>query len=82
VTYPTPLTATFEGIKMQRAGPDMAPAVRIKAVADMASAVSINPSIKANQYVRSGKELIRSAINYHEDGKHEQAYTLYMRYLT
>jgi hypothetical protein len=63
-------------------GPDQDPQTRLKVVADNASNVHVSPDMKAIQYFRSGREMLRSAVNYHEDGNPEHAYVLYMRFLT
>jgi len=61
--------------------PAMKPEERVKALARNAM-VEINPSLKAICYIRTGKEMIRSAEKYHEDGSYDNAYLLYMRFLT
>lgn len=67
---------------MTKAGPELEPAARLKVIGENAAKVNINPTTKATHYVRSGREMLRSAVNYHEDGSPEHAYTLYMRFLT
>jgi len=57
------------------------PEGRVKALAEKA-AVEVNPAVKAIRYVRTGRELLRSAENYYEDGYLESAYLLYIRFLT
>lgn len=57
------------------------PDARIKLLADNAT-VDINPSVKAICYVRTLKELVRSAEAYYEEGRLDSAYLLYMRFLT
>lgn len=37
---------------------------------------------KTRRYYRSGNEMVRMAIIYHEEGNHENAYTLYIKYMT
>ncbi len=59
----------------------MTPEERVKALSENAH-VDINPAVKAICYVRTGKEMIRSAENYREDGDFDHAYLLYMRFLT
>ncbi|CAL8138794.1 unnamed protein product [Orchesella dallaii] len=62
-------------------GPDMEAPARVKALTD-ASAIHVDPDRNPNLYLRSGRELIRSAASYQEDGQTEHAYMLYMRFLT
>lgn len=56
------------------------PETRLKQIVTNAE-VEINTDTPASCYVRSGKEMIRSANNYNEDGSLENAYLLYMRFL-
>ncbi|CAG7716637.1 unnamed protein product [Allacma fusca] len=58
------------------------PEVRMKRISDLASSVIMNTSVKATAYVRTGREMYRSANNYLDDGSTENAYILYMRFLT
>ena len=57
------------------------PEERVRRLADDAK-IEINPGLKAIQYVRSGKEMIRMAENYKDDNEFDKAYILYMRFLT
>lgn len=60
----------------------MEASARVKAVCDMAAGVSVNPDTNPKHYLRSGRELIRTATCYEEDGQTELAYILYVRFLT
>ena len=63
-------------------GKHMEASVRVKAVTDQAASVTVNPDTHPKLYLRSGRELIRSAASYEEDGQTENAYILYIRFLT
>uniref|UniRef100_A0A6A7FZ57 STAM-binding protein-like A n=2 Tax=Hirondellea gigas TaxID=1518452 RepID=A0A6A7FZ57_9CRUS len=45
------------------------------------SAVHVDADIPIRRYYRSGQELLRMAITYHEEGSQENAYTLYHKYM-
>lgn len=63
-------------------GPHMEAVGRVKAVYDTAAKVTVNPDTHPKHYLRSGRELLRSAASYQEDGQTEHAYILYVRFLT
>ncbi len=65
-----------------RGGPECPASERLKLLTEEASNVAVNPDTKASFYIRSGRELLRSANNYCEDGQIESALVLYTRYLT
>ena len=59
----------------------MTPEERVKALAEKAM-LEVNPAVKAICYIRTGKEMIRTAESYQKDESDENAYLLYMRFLT
>lgn len=72
----------FINMTLKPPGSHMEATPRMKAVYDMAAGVSINHDTHPKHYFRSGRELIRSAASYQEDGQTEHAYVLYIRFLT
>ncbi|ODN03971.1 STAM-binding protein-like A [Orchesella cincta] len=62
-------------------GPEMEAPTRVKRLTD-SSIINVDPNRNPHLYLRSGRELIRNAASYQEDGQTEHAYMLYMRFLT
>ncbi|XP_046422830.1 STAM-binding protein-like isoform X2 [Neodiprion fabricii] len=58
------------------------PEDRLKALADYGTAVDIDPNIPPRRYYRSGIEMIRMANVYMEEGSQENAYILFMKFMT
>ncbi|EGI63297.1 STAM-binding protein-like protein [Acromyrmex echinatior] len=58
------------------------PKNRIKALTDHASRVVIDPNIAPKRYYRTGVEMVRLADMNMQDGSYENAFTLYMKFIT
>lgn len=58
------------------------PSARIKALADSGNAFEVDVSIPARRYYRSGLEMVRMANVYSQEGHLENAYILYMKFMT
>lgn len=58
------------------------PKERVKNLSEQASKVEIDPNIPPERYYRSGIELIRYADMNTQDGSYEQAFVLYMKFIT
>ncbi|XP_018049926.1 PREDICTED: STAM-binding protein isoform X2 [Atta colombica] len=58
------------------------PKERIKALTDHASRVVIDPNIAPKRYYRTGVEMVRLADMNMQDGSYENAFTLYMKFIT
>ncbi|XP_036149227.1 STAM-binding protein-like A [Monomorium pharaonis] len=58
------------------------PKERIKALTEHASRVEIDPNIAPKRYYRTGVEMVRLANMNMQDGSYENAFTLYMKFIT
>jgi STAM-binding protein len=58
------------------------PAERVRAVCEYGCQVQVDPSIPVKRFFRSGKELIRMANVYMDDGEYESAFILYSKFVT
>ncbi|XP_012252955.2 STAM-binding protein isoform X2 [Athalia rosae] len=58
------------------------PDERLKALADYGTAIDIDHNIPPRRYYRSGVEMVRMANVYMEEGSLENAYILYMKFMT
>ncbi|KAL4121354.1 hypothetical protein QTP88_013883 [Uroleucon formosanum] len=58
------------------------PEKRIQQLLMLSSKIELNPSIAARKYYRSGREMISMADVYIKENNLEQAYILYMRFMT
>lgn len=58
------------------------PSVRMKALADSGNAFEIDHNIPPRRYYRSGLEMVRMADVYLKEGSFENAYVLYMKFMT
>ncbi|KAK0157995.1 hypothetical protein PV328_011663 [Microctonus aethiopoides] len=58
------------------------PEARLRRLSDNASLVEVNPNIPPQRYFRSGIELLRMADVYMKEKSLENAYILYVKYLT
>ncbi|XP_029659289.1 STAM-binding protein [Formica exsecta] len=58
------------------------PKERLKAVAEHASKVEIDPNIPPGRYYRTGVEMVRLADMHMRDGSYENAFVLYMKFIT
>jgi len=60
----------------------LAPEKRIQQLSMLSSKIELNTNIAARKYYRSGKEMITMADVYLKENNLEQAYILYMRFMT
>ncbi|KAM3961012.1 STAM-binding protein-like A [Aphomia sociella] len=58
------------------------PAARVKQLANYGTIVEVDPNIPPRRYFRSGLEMVRMANVYLDEGSLENAYILYMKYMT
>ncbi|XP_012283983.1 STAM-binding protein-like A [Orussus abietinus] len=58
------------------------PEQRLKVLSDYGSSIEIDKNIQARKYFRSGVEMLRMAEVYMDEGSLENAYTLYMKFVT
>ncbi|XP_067673426.1 STAM-binding protein-like A [Haliotis asinina] len=58
------------------------PAARVRALCDYGSKVDVDKSISPKLYLRSGREMIRMANVYLDEGNLESAFILYSKYIT
>ncbi|KAK7069038.1 AMSH-like protease [Halocaridina rubra] len=58
------------------------PAARIKHLCMQGDAVEVDPNIPLRRYFRSGMEMVRMANVYAEEGSLENAFILYMKFMT
>lgn len=58
------------------------PSVRMKALADTGNAFEVDYNIPPRRYYRSGLEMVRMADVYLKEGSLENAYILYMKFMT
>ena len=59
------------------------PASRVRSLSDYGlSMIEVDSKIPATRYVKSGKELIRMASVYEEEGDLEKAFILYNKFTT
>ncbi|XP_053604195.1 STAM-binding protein-like A [Plodia interpunctella] len=58
------------------------PGVRVKQLANYGTMVEIDINVPPRRYYRSGLEMVRMANVYHAEGSLENAYILYMKFMT
>jgi STAM-binding protein len=58
------------------------PHQRVKLLSESASNINVDDSVPIKRYWRSGKELIRMANIYSDEGHYDKAFILYMKYIT
>jgi len=58
------------------------PGQRMKSLAEAASDFKVDNRIPIRRYFRSGQEMIKMAEVYRQEGNHEAAYVLYLKYMT
>ncbi|KAK4881390.1 hypothetical protein RN001_004709 [Aquatica leii] len=58
------------------------PQERLKVLTNYSSSVEIDPGIPPKRYYRSGVEMVRMANVYFNEGSYENAYVLYMKFMT
>ncbi|XP_037952533.1 STAM-binding protein [Teleopsis dalmanni] len=58
------------------------PKIRIRTLSNYGNMIEIDPSISIQRYCRSGTEMLRMAQVYLTERNHENAYILYMKYMT
>ncbi|CAG9864268.1 unnamed protein product [Phyllotreta striolata] len=58
------------------------PAVRLKQLIDYSNQVDVGPHVPPIRYYRSGQEMIRMANVYYKEGSLENAYVLYLKFMT
>lgn len=58
------------------------PSARIKALAESGNAFEVDVNIPPRRYYRSGLEMVRMANVYMKEGNLENAYILYMKFMT
>ncbi|KAL5284747.1 STAMBPL1 family protein [Megaselia abdita] len=58
------------------------PEEKLKALSKMGNSVNVSPHIPLSRYYRSGTEMVRTAKMYLSEGQHENAYILYIRFMT
>ncbi|XP_075735370.1 STAM-binding protein isoform X2 [Rhipicephalus microplus] len=58
------------------------PKYKLKVLSELASTIEIDKDIPLKRYIRSGKEMLRSAEVYHKEGDIERSYMLYIKYIT
>ncbi|GLV45292.1 uncharacterized protein CBL_05392 [Carabus blaptoides fortunei] len=67
-------------IKMDLA--NLEPNERIKRLASYSDSVDVDPNVPTRRYYRSGLEMVRMANVYLDEGSLENAYVLYMKFMT
>ncbi|RWS30406.1 STAM-binding protein-like protein [Leptotrombidium deliense] len=60
----------------------MDPSLRMKQLTEASKTLSVDPKFPIRLYFRSGKEMLRMATIYKDEGFHEKAFILYMKYIT
>lgn len=60
----------------------LTPQEKLKVLSNYSDAVEVDPNIPAKRYFRSGVEMVRMAEVYVKEGGYENAYVLYMKYMT
>ncbi|XP_047528666.1 STAM-binding protein-like A [Vanessa atalanta] len=60
----------------------MEPATRVKQLANYGAMVEVDPNVPPRRYYRSGLEMVRMANVYLAEGSLENAYILYMKFMT
>ncbi|CAG9136870.1 unnamed protein product [Plutella xylostella] len=71
--------------KRSRQNVDLAslePSVRVKQLANYGAMVEVDPNVPPRRYYRSGLEMVRMANVYLAEGSLENAYILYMKFMT
>lgn len=58
------------------------PGQRMRGLAEAASDFKVDNRIPIRRYFRSGQEMIKMAEVYRQEGNHEAAYVLYLKYIT
>uniref|UniRef100_A0A0K8TKB2 Putative smad6 n=1 Tax=Tabanus bromius TaxID=304241 RepID=A0A0K8TKB2_TABBR len=58
------------------------PQARIRHLGSFGNTVDVDPNIPIRRYYRSGMEMVRMANVYLSEGNHENAYILYMKFMT
>ncbi|XP_047472052.1 STAM-binding protein-like isoform X2 [Penaeus chinensis] len=58
------------------------PAARIKLLCSQGECIVVDPNIPLRRYYRSGLEMVRMANVYTEEGSYENAFILYMKFMT
>ncbi|KAL0832607.1 hypothetical protein ABMA28_000804 [Loxostege sticticalis] len=58
------------------------PAIRVKQLANYGTMVEVDPNVPPRRYYRSGLEMVRMANVYLAEGSLENAYILYMKFMT
>lgn len=58
------------------------PAAKVKELCNHASQVEAEPAVPARRYLRSGLEMLRMAKVYKDEGEYENAFILYMKFIT
>ncbi|CAH0729293.1 unnamed protein product, partial [Brenthis ino] len=58
------------------------PATRVKQLASYGTVVEVDPNVPPRRYYRSGLEMVRMANVYLAEGSFENAYILYMKFMT
>jgi len=58
------------------------PSTRLKNLVEFANSCKVESRIPIQRYFRSGKEMLRMADVYYKEGCYENAYTLYLKFLT
>lgn len=58
------------------------PAARIKLLCSQGESIVVDPNIPLRRYYRSGLEMVRMANVYTEEGSYENAFILYMKFMT
>lgn len=66
----------------QNESPSMEPTSRVKQLAYYGAMVEVDPNVPPRRYYRSGLEMVRMANMYHVEGNLENAYILYMKFMT
>ncbi|XP_039275956.1 AMSH-like protease [Nilaparvata lugens] len=60
----------------------LTPEMRLKQISDVGNTVELNSSIPARRYFKSGLEMVRMANVYYDEGNLENAFGLYMKFMT
>uniref|UniRef100_A0A6M2DT24 Putative smad6 n=1 Tax=Xenopsylla cheopis TaxID=163159 RepID=A0A6M2DT24_XENCH len=58
------------------------PTARVKQLANYGNTVDIDPNVPIRRYYRSGLEMVRMGNVYEQEGSFENAYILYMKFMT
>ena len=58
------------------------PAAKVRALADYGSQVEVDKQISPKLYFRSGREMLRMANMYCDEGNLESAFILYSKFIT